>query len=1135
MIRLAKSLGIVLLLSSCTAILAAEGPMPATPLPPGETILTDIGFCRTFWQSYGKDPVEMNLPGGSGSDPTSGATYSDTGRVENRSVIVQHSPWLVAPGKVWGTYRLALPQASAVRLSFGIAMPPESLAPGKSDGVTFSCSLTEDGGKPRELLRQHYAKAEWEDFSFDLAPYAGKTVELSFQTEPGPKNNTAYDSAWFGDPKIIVGDAKTASSDIVRKIVSSRAYQAMAKGNLERLSNAPQNGVTPSNLLPCKNSIEQSGDAWRFVYEGDDCRMVYIFTPKTGTLDDFTVQMDDNPVFQPAAGGGVWAITQQNGKPQEVALRGGKPTNVARDADGLRVVWQYDLQGKPLEIQWTYRIIGKALVVSARCEQPLVGRFSLGTVGSIALRRKIGVPYLIGSLNYLPSVGLFVGRYLDWTVSHASSCPHDTAVYETKTDGTRNPMVETGYFTVSPDVGEVLPNIPSPPSPFLSALGPRIMLDIWGHHKNTYAGDAENLRTLKDNGVDHVAIISHVWQRYGHDVKLPDHLPANPDFGGDPGMIEFGKAANQCGYVWSLHENYIDLYPDAPSYDPAARVQLADGSPSKAWYNEGTKVQSYGLKCNRALEFAKKNAPEIHSRFATTAGYLDVHTCVPPWHQLDHQADQPMAAQALAKVKYDTELFQFMRDTHGGPLFGEGCNHFYWAGRCDGVEAQVNGGEDHAAFLDFDLLKIHPQMVNHGMGYYERWYRRCYNAIWGIDAGSMAQFDKYRAQEAAYGHAGFIGSRQTENVQFIAREHHILHPLQRLYGTAKPVEIRYEVQGQMVTASVALAAGDTSRQRVRYQSGLTVWVNWRNEPWVVEGRTLPQWGFLALGPDTDVSTALRDGRWADYATCPEYVFADARTSFHAPYLRDVKDIQPRLASFKYLGGNRIQATYEWIVEDTVDNDYVCFVHGCRPAYGFGDLIEFQQDHNAPKPTRQWRKGDRITDGPYEFQVAGDSDVYDLKIGLYGNNRRVTIKGPDGSRDSVILARLILERKDGKIVDIKTAPPERQNKIEEADFKAHLNPSGTWIDFGAVATDGAVKINREKDQLTLFPYPREKAFRVALDLKALAPSADVAKVQVHALAAGTCQDLGPVESKLENNRLTITLGKPGAGRYRITWK
>jgi len=86
-----------------------------------------------------------------------------------------------------------------------------------------------------------------------------------------------------------------------------------------------------------------------------------------------------------------------------------------------------------------------------------------------------------------------------------------------------------------------------------------------------------------------------------------------------------------------------------------------------------------------------------------------------------------MAAMALAKVKYDIELFRFMRDTHGGPLFGEGANHFYRAGQCDGVEAQVRGGEDHAPLVDFDLLEIHPQMVNHGMGYYERWFRRGYD------------------------------------------------------------------------------------------------------------------------------------------------------------------------------------------------------------------------------------------------------------------------------------------------------------------------------------------------------------------------------------------------------------------------
>ena len=273
-------------------------------------------------------------------------------------------------------------------------------------------------------------------------------------------------------------------------------------------------------------------------------------------------------------------------------------------------------------------------------------------------------------------------------------------------------------------------------------------------------------------------------------------------------------------------------------------------------------------------------------------------------------------------------MFQFERDTHGGPLFGEGANHFYWAGRCDGVEAQVPGGEDHTPFLDLDLLKLHPQMVNHGMGYYARWYRRGYGIVWGVDAGSPRSLDQYRAQELAYGHAGFLDTPLPDRVQYVWREHNLMHPVQRLYGTARPVEIRYEVQGRYVTGSAALVAGDTSRQRIRYDSGLTLWVNWRKEPWRVkpkdeirmtkEARSpnpafilhpssfiLPQWGFLALGPDTEVATALHDGKLGDYAECPEFIFADARTHFDPVDGRKPKAIEPRLREFRHLGGNRV--------------------------------------------------------------------------------------------------------------------------------------------------------------------------------------------------------------------------------------
>lgn len=1123
-------------IACCTAgVLGASEPVV---LPAGLTSLADVGTYQISYQSYGKEAVGMPASW-VGTDEVSGIMYRPGERVLGREGILLHSPWRVPAGKTWIDYRLRLPETRPVTLSFGIAMRPDIATPEKSDGVTFSCTLLAGAGE-KELMRKHHAEGRWEDFRFDLSEYAGKDITVRLHVEPGPKNNPSFDFSYFGDASITVGAAGEARSDTVKRLTATQAYRATEGASLLALANRPGQGVTPSNLLPATNAIRKTAAGYDFIYEGKDARIVYHFVPQTGTLDDFTVQMDDNPPFQPAGSGGVNVIAGKKVLPAS----GGKAESLKLTDGGrtLEMVWNYAIEDVSFQVQWQFGIIGKALTVEAKCDRPVLAGFSLGRVCGAPLRKLFGIPYLSanpteGMVTYLPANQVYVCRYLDWTVSHASACPEGEARYEPKTDGTYNTLVESGYVAVSPDVGEVLPNIPHPPSPYLQQLGPLVMLDIWGHHKGTYQGDAELLRTLKDNGVDHLAIISHVWQRYGYDVKLPDHLPANPDFGGDEGMIEFGKAAHDCGYTWSLHENYIDLYPDAPSYRESARVLRADGTPSPAWYNQGTKVQSFGLKCNMALEFAKQNTPEIHKRFKTNAAYLDVHTCVPPWHQLDHEAGQPMAAMALAKVKYDTELFQYMRDTHEGPLFGEGANHFYWAGRCDGVEAQVAGGQGHQPCLDFDLLKIHPQMVNHGMGYYERWFDAAYGMQWGRNAGSVKQVDQYRAQEIAYGHAGFIGNAQTANIQWVAKEHHIMHAVQALYGTAKATQISYEIDGTYVSASVALAVGQRGRQRITYDSGLTVWVNWDQTPWTVEGRVLPQWGFLALGRDTEACMVLQDGKYADYVSCPEYVFIDARTSFNMPYLRMARAITPRLEKMEYLGDGRIRVLYAWQVEESVDADYSCFVHFVNAQSQQGEHIEFQQDHGLARPTSQWKAGETVLDGPYEVKLPADgSDTYDLTIGLFNQGGRLMLSGPTADGTRIVLGRLQLHREDGKIKNVIVTDCSTEYKRDETaqvDFKAHLNPAGTWVDFGAVATDGSVKIQKDKNALTVFPYPRDKAFNVRVNLKALAPNAATDKIEVRAFAAGTQNDLGKIDYTMKGDLLTFTLGLKGAGRYVIS--
>jgi Family of unknown function (DUF5696) len=1114
------------------------------PIPPGVTPLADIGVYRVAYQSYGGEVVEMPVSWtGHFVDP-SGISYLPDERVVGRSAILLHSPWRVPPGKVWVDYRLLLPKVTPIEFTFGFAMAPDVAVPGKSDGVTFSAYLL-DGGKEQELMREFWTKGEWKDYRFDLSPYAGKVITLRIQTEPGPANSPSFDYSYFGDAKITAGTVTRGRGELLRELTSAKAYRATVGESLVRLSNRSDQGATPGNLLPCRNSVRQAGETCEFTYEGDDCRIAYRYEPKTGTLDDFTAAIDGGRPFQPAAGGGVTVAVSEAGKEKLVAASGGSALSVTPDVGkrALTVRWAYDIEGQRIEVEWAFGIVGKALTVQAKCDQPWAVSFSLGHVAGAPLRRTFAIPYMPadwarGYVTYLSAEKLFACRYLDWTVSQSSRCPQGEAVYEAKTDGVRNPLFESGYVALSPSINEVLPNIPNPPSPYLKLLGPRVMLDIWGHHNGTYAGDGENLRDLKDNGVDHLAIISHVWQRYGYDVKLPDHIPADPRYGGEEGMVEFGKAANDCGYVWSLHENYIDLYPDAPSYDETACVLTATGEKSKAWFNGS--VQSFGLKCNRALGYAKQNAPYIHDHYKTNAAYLDVHTCVPPWHQLDHEAGQPMAASCHAKVVNDTQLFQYERDTHGGPLFGEGANHFYWAGKCDGVEAQVAGGENHTPFVDFDLLKIHPQMVNHGMGYYERWFERGYNHVLGWDTGTLEQIDKYRAQELAYGHAGWIGASQVDNVQWVAKEHNMVHPIQRLYGAAKPTEVMYEVDGEYVTGSVALVLDARWRQRIRYDSGLTLWVNWGKEPWTVEGHELPQWGFLARGPETDVYTVVRDGKYADYAECPEFLFADARTSFSMPYV--VEPVaEPRLREMKYLGDSKISLTYEWDVKRAMADDYVAFVHFVNAGSTDPVGIEFQQDHKPSKATRQWKPGETVVDGPYELTIpAGKLDAYDILVGLYSPEKggRLTLGGLDTGGSRIMVGRLKLEQQDGRITNVSLGnySDVQKRQVGRADFTVRFSPPGTMAEFGKIATDGSAKVERGEQSLTVFPYPRDKEFTVALDLKAIAPKAkiDPAKVRVRALAAGTQADLGAVATTVEKGRLVLKVGLKGAGRYVVTW-
>ncbi len=280
-------------------------------------------------------------------------------------------------------------------------------------------------------------------------------------------------------------------------------------------------------------------------------------------------------------------------------------------------------------------LIGKSLVLDLEADQPLAALLDSGNWGPTVRRRTIPVPYFSGRVDYLPAEGLFVAANYDWTVSAATSLDGSRASYLALTDGRRNPIRERIVFSAAWHLDEVLPNIPNRPSPFLGDLADRIVLDIWG---GRYTEIAHHFEILSGYGINRCVAIVHDWQRSGYDNALPMHLPAASDKGGDPGMKTLVATAKRLGYVVALHENYVDYYPNYDHFREADIALDSAGKRQNAWYNPGTKIQSFAVAPTAILALAATQSAEIHRRYGTNACYLDVHSAVPPWFHVDERA-----------------------------------------------------------------------------------------------------------------------------------------------------------------------------------------------------------------------------------------------------------------------------------------------------------------------------------------------------------------------------------------------------------------------------------------------------------------------------------------------------------------
>ena len=584
-----------------------------------------------------------------------------------------------------------------------------------------------------------------------------------------------------------------------------------------------------------------------------------------------------------------------------------KRINLSLNKDTLITQWRmrYDANSIKDSIDYTYKfyLSGKTLVMNIQVDggcKYFTG-VNLDRCEEAKDARIVVIPYL-PLFNILYSDSGYTSMYADWEKTNSSTLepfPSDPSVlhfsdtsvrfthtinYYPKSNRQRNLLDETIYLTVSPNIDDVFPNLSGPQAPLKDEAAKKIVLSYgppypWlifpdpGPNGNGYS--YKYLDSIKHRGVNDVNVIIKNYQYYGFDHRLPDVLngvqpnPFNTYKDGDCKDVDAGSKGGEqtlknlrddivqtLDYGFALHEQYVDYYPNSPTYSV---------------HGESYESKMSGINGGAVLNWSNCDPPQAHvfkpsvvqnvcelwsssqriGYYHPTWSYLDVHSSINPSVAVDYDAGAEGAGLFRNVVNQYRKLPGILRNSYGGPVQGEGNFHFLYVGYFDDFEGRLTTtnnkiyGYKAPLFVDFDLLKMHDKSVQHGVGHYQSFF----SPRNGVDRSSSLNHDEvltYLCTELAYGHGGLVTKANVfdHSIEQAVLEYNYILPVQMDYANAHPVSILYG--DEQVTASeyirthpeydnVNNSSQFMSKVKVTYDNGVIVCVN-RNpeESWNIQ-------------------------------------------------------------------------------------------------------------------------------------------------------------------------------------------------------------------------------------------------------------------------------------------------------------
>ena len=162
-----------------------------------------------------------------------------------------------------------------------------------------------------------------------------------------------------------------------------------------------------------------------------------------------------------------------------------------------------------------------------------------------------------------------------------------------------------------------------------------------------------------DLQLDKAMVVLAGWINRGYDNQHPDILPAAPECGGNEALAAAGQRIRDCGYLFGLHDNYQDMYEDAPSFSDAMLRRGPDGKSLKGGNWAGG--QAWQVRPQDQVALAQRNLPEVKRLFDPTIYFIDT---VFAWGLVDSQYEQDLWGRSV-DLKYKSELCRYAREQMG--------------------------------------------------------------------------------------------------------------------------------------------------------------------------------------------------------------------------------------------------------------------------------------------------------------------------------------------------------------------------------------------------------------------------------------------------------------------------------------